>query len=156
YLREDRGYMTPEPSVGSTAMDASRSRRYLVFIAMLVIVMISIFSGAGSAQQMQNTTMNTTATTGGRSTQVANNSTTNNETNAHPPTPTPTPDANDGWENATPVGTERAANGTLPVGDQDWYVFPFESSGRIAVRFVAGNQTNVSAFLYDSGGKLLD
>jgi hypothetical protein len=69
---------------------------------------------------------------------------------------TPTPDANDGWENATPIGTDRTANGTLPVGDQDWHVFSVESSGRITVRLVAGNRSNISGFLYDSSGDLLD
>lgn len=140
-------------------MDAPKSDwcRIFIFGFVVMIVMIAGFSGIGSAQQTPNattnTTMNTTTTAGGQNTPVANGTTTSIETPAR--SPTPVPDANDGWENATPVGTDRTANGTLPVGDQDWYVFPIESSGHITVRFVAGNQTNMSGFLYDSGGDLL-
>ena len=133
-------------------MDAPESDWCLIFI--VVIVMVIGFSSVGSAQQTPNATANTTTTTGGQDTQVTNGTTTNVETPTR--SPTPTPDANDGWENATPIGTDRTANGTLPVGDQDWHVFSVGSSGRITVRLVAGNQTNMSGFLYDTEGDLRD
>jgi hypothetical protein len=144
--------MTTGPPIGSTAMDAPKSNWCLIFV--VVIVMVAGFSGVGSTQQMPNVTTNTTTTTGGQDTQMTNGTTTSIETTAR--SPTPTPDANDGWENAAPIGTDRTANGTLPVGDQDWHVFPVESSGRITVRLVAGNQTNMSGFLYNGAGDLLD
>ena len=85
---------------------------------------------------------------------MTNGTTASRETSAR--SPTPTPDANDEWENAAPIGTDRTANETPSVGDRDWHVFSLESSGRITVRLVAGNRTNMSGFLYDSGGDLLD
>lgn len=133
-------------------MDAPKSNWCLIFV--VVIVMVAGFSGVGSAQQTPSATANTTTATGGQDTLAANGTTTSIETIAR--SPTPTPDANDGWENATPIGTDRTTNGTLPVGDQDWHVFSVESSGRITVRLVAGNRSNISGFLYDSSGDLLD
>lgn len=71
---------------------------------------------------------------------------------------TSTSEPNDIWRNATPIDldTGQSANGTLPDGDQDWYVFSVDSSGTITVRLATANQTNMSGFLYDSGGNLLD
>lgn len=149
--------MTTGPSVDSTAIDAPESdwcRIFVFAVVVVMVVMVAGFGGIGSAQQTPNATANTTTTTGGQDTQTTNGTTTNIETAAR--SPTPTPDANDEWENAAPVGTDQAANETLPVGDQDWHVFSLESSGRITVRLVAGNQTNMSGFLYDSAGDLLD
>ena len=133
-------------------MASSRAGWYLIFV--VVIVMVAGFSGVGSAQQTLNVTTNTTTTTGGQDTQAANGTTTSIETSTH--SPTSIPDANDEWEDATTIGADRAANGTLPVGDQDWHVFSVESSGGITVRLIAGNRTNMSGFLYDSTGDLLD
>lgn len=135
-------------------MDAPESDWCRIFVFAVVIVMVAGFGGIGSAQQTPNVTANATTTTGGQDTQTTNGTTTSIETTAR--SPTPTPDANDEWENAAPIGTDRAANETLPVGDQDWHVFSVESSGRITVRLVAGNRTNMSGFLYDSAGDLLD
>jgi hypothetical protein len=132
-------------------MDAPESEWCRIFVFAVVIVMVAGFGGIGSAQQTPNATANTTTTTGG---QMTNGTTASLETSAR--SPTPTPDANDEWENAAPIGTDRTANETLSVGDRDWHVFSLESSGRITVRLVAGNQTNMSGFLYDSAGDLLD
>jgi hypothetical protein len=126
-------------------MDAPESEWCRIFVFAVVIVMVAGFGGIGSAQQTPNATANTTTTTGG---QMTNGTTASLETSAR--SPTPTPDANDEWENAAPIGTDRTANETLSVGDRDWHVFSLESSGRITVRLVAGNQTNMSGFLYDS------
>jgi cytoskeletal protein RodZ len=135
-------------------MDAPESDWCRIFVFVVVIVMVAGFGGIGSAQQTPNATANTTTTTGGQDTQTTNGTTTSTETAAR--SPTPTPDANNGWKNAAPTGTDRTANETLPVGDQDWHVFSVESGGRITVRLVAGNRTNMSGFLYDSTGDLLD
>jgi hypothetical protein len=135
-------------------MDAPESDWCRIFVFAVVIVMVAGFGGIGSAQQTPNVTANATTTTGGQDTQTTNGTTTSIETTTR--SPTPTPDANDEWENAASIGTDRAANETLPVGDQDWHVFSVESSGRITVRLVAGNRTNMSGFLYDSAGGLLD
>jgi hypothetical protein len=136
-------------------MDAPESdwcRIFVFAVVIVMVVMVAGFGGIGSAQQTPNATA--TTTTGGQDTQTTNGTTTSIETTAR--SSTPTPDANDEWKNAVPVGTDRAANETLPVGDQDWHMFSVESSGRITVRLVAGNRTNMSGFLYNSTGDLLD
>lgn len=147
--------MTDKLSTREKHVAISVPGRWLIYVVVLMIVAGSIgFIGVGSTQQTPNATANTTTTTGGQDTQTTNGTTTSIETAAR--SPTPTPDANDEWKNAAPVGTDRTANETLPVGDRDWHVFSLESSGRITVRLVAGNRTNMSGFLYDSGGDLLD
>lgn len=147
--------MTDKLSTREKHVAISVPGRWLIYVVVLMIVAGSIgFIGVGSTQQTPNATANTTTTTGRQDTQTTNGTTTSIETAAR--SPTPTPDANDEWKNAAPVGTDRTANETLPVGDRDWHVFSLESSGRITVRLVAGNRTNMSGFLYDSGGDLLD
>jgi cytoskeletal protein RodZ len=147
--------MTDKFSTREKQLSIPLPSRWLIYVIVLMIVAGFIgFVGMGSAQQTPNATTNTTTTTGEQDTQMTNGTTTNIETIAR--SPTPTPDANGEWENAAPIGTDRTANETLPVGDQDWHVFSVESSGRITVRLVAGNRTNMSGFLYDSTGDLLD
>ena len=144
----------------------------------IVVILVAVgFVGVGSAQQTATTATATTATTttatnsGGEDTLTAGNTTATiatvggletvsaaSTTSTQSTMRTSTSEPNDIWRNATPIDldTGQSANGTLPDGDQDWYVFSVDSAGTITVRLAAANQTNMSGFLYDSGGYLLD
>jgi PGF-CTERM protein len=151
------------------------SKTNWLFVYAVVVSVVVGFVGVGSAQQTATTTTaaTTTATTNtsGQGTLTAGDTTatiatvggleTVSATSTAPPqstTRTSTLEPNDIWRNATPIDldTEQSANGTLPDGDQDWYVFSVDSAGTITVRLAAANQTNMSGFLYNSEGTLID
>lgn len=134
-------------------MPSSRAGWCLIFVVAVVVVAGVI--GIGSAQETPATAANTTTAAGVtiEETTETSSSSANSTTSAQPRT---TPDVNDEWQNATPVNIDQTVNGTLPVGDQDWSVFTFDSSGTITVHLAAANRTNLSGFLYNSEGDLLD
>jgi PGF-CTERM protein len=159
----------------SKTMNVSRTNWHLICV--VVVVMVAGFVGVGSAQQTATTTTATAATTttttntSGQDTLTAGNTTVTIATvegvetvSAASTTPlqsttrTSTSEPDDIWRNATPIDLDirQSANGTLPGGDQDWYVFSVDSAGTITVRLAAANQTNMSGFLYNSEGTLID
>lgn len=139
---------------GNTVMKSQILGRCLICLSVLLV--ITGFVGVGSTQQAPTaTTVNTTTTAGNTTEEMTDtvSPSANSTTSAQPRT---TPDANDEWQNATPIETNRTINGTLPAGDQDWSVFTLDSSESITVRLVASNRTNLSGFLYNHEGDLLD
>jgi hypothetical protein len=167
--------MMDAPLIEGKPMDVSKTNWLLVCV--VVVLVVIGFVGVGSAQQTATTTTATAATTtattntSGQGTLTAGNTTatiatvggleTVSATSTAPPqstTRTSTLEPNDIWRNATPIDldTGQSANGTLPDGDQDWYVFSVDSAGTITVRLAAANQTNMSGFLYNSEGTLID
>lgn len=60
----------------------------------------------------------------------------------------------DNPRNATAIPINETVNGKLPVGDQDWNVFTLDYGGPITLSVTAGDNTNMSAFLYSREGML--
>ncbi len=145
-------------------MPSSRAGWCLIFV--VTVVVIAGVIGIGSAQETPATAVNTTTTPTTEDTQTANGTSTVSATakatvsgsaaSTTSTRPQTTPDANDGWQNATPIDANRTVNGTLPAGDQDWLVFTLNSGGNITVRLAAANRTDLSGFLYNHEGDRLD
>jgi hypothetical protein len=128
-------------------------------VCIVLVLLAAGFVGVGSAQQTANATTNQSVSTVAQSSQTTDGLT-GTVISPSPISPTvgdapiPTAEPNDNWQNATPINTGHVVNGTLPIDDQDWFIFTVESSGSITVR-IAASQANMSVFLYSSGGELL-
>lgn len=106
----------------------------------------------------------TTETTGTKSTALVNSTPSANMSgNASPQSRTTGPstnttsdlEPNNRWENATGASPNTTVLETLTSEDQDWYLYQIDSASRVEVSVTAGDQTNMSAFLYREG-ELMD